>query len=226
MNNLIVVSFITHREHLIDEYEAELAAVGIDSCFHPVHLPNATYSITARWKLTHILEMCDRFSSYSRIIFSDGWDVYFVGTRHDLHIPSTPLISAERNCYPDPSLASQISGDTPWRFPNAGMVSGAPADLVSWAARALTTPDVDEMEQLWMNRRLAAGDFPIPLDSATSLFYTVSPDEDGSLKMRDHRPWNSVCGTYPQFFHFSGRCPVGSFQAMLQGRSESLCESA
>jgi len=227
MKDVIVVSAITERRHMIDEYEDQLAAAGIDFHLEPIKLDNGIASITARWRFGFIRAMCERFKSYRRIIFTDAWDVLFFGTKEDLlgKISPFPLVSAERNCWPEENLVDRIPDNGPWRYVNAGMFCGKPSVILGWIEDALRTPDLDMMDQAWFNRRLANRDFAIIPDYRTSIFYTVSYDrEDGSLHKRLRGPCNYAYGTYPQFFHFAGPCSSVPFRAMLR-TGEPLCAS-
>ena len=227
--DVIVVSAITERRHMIDEYEDQLAATGIDFHLEPVTLADGIGSITAWWKFSFLREMCQRFSDYDRIIFTDAWDVLFFGSKSELlaKIPSWPTFSAERNCWPESELAESIISTSPWRFCNAGMMAGAPLAILRWLETPSPSSDWDMMDQAWLNRRLADHSFPVTLDETTKLFYTVSCDrEDGSLRIRNSKPFNARYGTYPQFLHFAGPCSSTPFRAMLRGATESLCASA
>ena len=226
MSDLIVVSAITERRHMIDEYEDQLAAAGIDFHLENIVLPNGIASITARWRLMFLHRMCERFMGYDRIVFTDGWDVLFYGNKADVmaKIPARPMVSAERNCWPEPYLAGKIPATSPWPYVNAGMLSGSPDLILEWISGAEKTDDLGMMDQAWFNRRLAAGDYPVNLDFNTSLFYTVSYDrEDASLRLKGGELWNAFYGSYPQFFHFAGPCSSVPFRAMLRGATDCLC---
>jgi hypothetical protein len=228
MSDVIVVSAITERRHMIDEYEDQLAAAGIDFHLETVNLADGIGSITARWKLAFMRRMCERFAHFSRIVFTDAWDVLFFGTKEELlaKLPDFPMLGAERNCWPEPGIASNFNSGSPWRFCNAGMLAGCPKQILQWIELALKTPDLDMMEQAWFNRRRANQDLMFRLDVYTSLFYNVSYDrEDGALQLRGGRLWNSTFDTFPQFFHFPGPCSSVPFRAMLR-TGKPLCASA
>jgi hypothetical protein len=223
MKDVIVVSAMTERRHMIDEYEDQLAAAGIDHYIHPVTLDNGIVSITARWKFTFVADMCQQFRDYSRIVFTDAWDVLFFGNRWDFYekLPIDPIISAERNCWPETGVMSNIDG--PWRYFNAGMMGGHPKWLREFAEESLKDPDADLMEQAWLNRK-KLDDSQI-IDYRTKVFYTVSYDrEDGLLCLRDGKPYNWAHDTYPQLFHFAGPCSSVPFRKMLR-TGEPLCAS-
>lgn len=224
--SIIVVAYATHRAGMLDEYEAQLAAADI-----PFHIeqaspmPQGANSITMRRRIDYMRAMCEKFIDYERIVMTDAFDVLFFGTKQELidKVSWVPTVSAERNCYPEPSLADKFVDVTPWRYCNNGMLSGGPDKILAFLRWAERTPDLDILDQGWFNRRMADGGMPLAIDWYTKVFYVVSAtQEDGALKMEGERPWNSKTGAFPAFFHFSGKCPDDHFRAMLRGEVESL----
>lgn len=219
MNDVIVVTGATHRDGMLDEYEQQLANAGIDFHIEPFGpLPNGANSVTIRARVNLLREAAQRFHDYSRMVVTDAWDVLFYGTKDALlaRIPDTLVISAERNCYPEPHLAPLFTSTSPWRFVNAGLYAGTPQYIFDWCQRVEEKGEHTILDQAWLNRRKSEGSDLVPLDENTDLFYTVSStQEDGSLMMHDGRPWNAHTGSHPLFFHFSGKCPTESFREML-----------
>lgn len=225
MKDVIVVSYATHRAGLLDEYEAQLAAAGIDFHLETVELVEGINSVTARWKFEFMRRMCERFIDYQRIVFTDAWDVLFFGRKEDLSIPPHLLISGERNCWPEDGIAEAIQSPSPWRYCNAGLVCGSPLMIRDWLLWNSSVGDPGGLEQQWFNRRIVDRASPVFVDAMTRHFYTVSADkEDCSLRSISGRPWNSRYNTSPQFFHFSGQCPTEPFRRMLE-TGEPLCAS-
>lgn len=225
--DVIVVMHATHRAHLMDEYEGQLRDAGIDHHVEPVTLPDGINSMTIEWRLNFWERMCQQFSGYERIVFTDAWDVLFYGTK-DALLPKIPnvLISAERNCWPDETLAVKYRNDSPWRFPNPGCMAGYPDVIVTWVdiIRRLAFPDMQEMDQLWFCKRSIDHPILVPLDTKTTMFYVASQDqEDKSLTLsEDLGLYNMRFGTYPQFVHFAGPCHPDPFRAMLRGEVDAL----
>lgn len=223
--SIIVVAYATHRAGMLDEYEAQLASADI-----PFHLeqaspmPQGANSITMRRRIDYMRAICEKFIDYELIVMTDAWDVLFFGDKQTLvdKIRGRFTVSGERNCYPEGHLSPMFKSRSQWRFVNNGMLTGAPEEILAFLAWADTTPDLHILDQAWFNRRAAEGD-AFYLDESTEFFYVVSAwMEDGSLKLKDGRPWNSRYGTYPAWFHFSGKCPDDRFRAMLRGEVESL----
>lgn len=231
MKDLIVCSYATHRAGMLDEYESQLEAAGIDFHLEPVTLADGINSVTARWKFEYMRRMCEQFSDYSRIVLTDAWDVLFFGAKENLmkNLPECFTVSTERNCWPEEQIAAGIIGDSLWRFCNAGMIAGSPEKILSWL-RFMTEPRVNLLglgEQAWFNRLVAYDHFSIARDLHTEVFYTVSADKERGELQVDYKgwPWNSRYNTSPQFFHFSGKCPTEPFrETMYTGKP--LCASA
>lgn len=226
MNDLIVVAGATHREGFIDEYESQLRNAGVDFHLEPLFdLPAGANSITMQRRIDYIRKVCEKFVSYDKVVMTDAWDVLFYGTKEEVlsKIPGTMIVSAERNCYPEPHLAPHFQSSSPWRFANNGMLAGSPAYMLEWCDRALNEGDLAILDQAWFNRRCATGSDLVHLDETTDLFYVVSAtQEDGSLQMRDGRPVNAASGKFPNFFHFSGKCPDFWFRKLWTGEISAL----
>lgn len=231
MKDVIVIVHATERKFLMDEYEEQLRTAGIDFHVEKIEpLVNGLASMTMRWRCEYWKSMCQKFSDYKYLIFTDAWDVMFFGARDQLilklqHI-NYPLLSAERNCWPDPESPRSLNwSSSPWKFVNCGMMAGSNSDIIVSSEKFLSKPDLDIMDQQWMNRLLnqSGTTRPMGLDRDCYLFYTVSADkEDGSLTMEGDRIYNQYHDTFPNFFHFAGPCHPDPFRSMVRGEIESL----
>lgn len=220
MKDVIVVSGVTHRAGMLDEYTAQLAAAGVPFALEPYpHLSMGANSVSMAVKLEFLRRVAEIYSDYKTIINTDAWDVLFFGNYDDLvaAAPSKILISAERNCYPEPHLCNSIRNGGLWRYANAGTLAANREYLLRWLDAVQEIGDLNILDQMWYNRRLANGNLEIvPLDYETRLFYVESSTmEDDSLKVVDGRLWNSVYGTYPVFVHFSGQTSPERIKRML-----------
>jgi hypothetical protein len=222
MPELIVIAGCTERRGMLDEYERQLAAVDIPFFLEALEpLPAGANSITMARRIAYVRKMARQFAAYRKIVITDAWDVLFFGSASEVaaKIPEGILVSAERNCYPEGDLGDKIQGTTPWRYANPGMIAGTSNSLLEWAAQAEQTADQNILDQAWFNRRRAEGSPLVPLDETTKLFYVVSANlEAGELQMEEGRPWNGLCETFPNFFHFSGGCPTDGFRKMLEAQ--------
>lgn len=197
-NEVMVCAGVTHRAGLLDDYERQLERAGV-----PFHLeivppmPAGPNSMTMRRKIDFVEQMAKMFCDYDSIYITDGWDVLFFGTRQEL-IHKAPLFrfAAEANSYPE---TVEGTGDTPWRFANAGCMVGTPGRLIQWVRMVEAIGDLDILDQAWLNRHLDI----TPLDTQTMLFYVVAPG-DQMVWQEDGRARNMRCDTFPNFLHFSG----------------------
>lgn len=216
MDDVIIVTGCTGRMGLIDAYEQQLFSAGIAYVID--NTPYATSSFNMLKRISYWREIAERYIQYKMIVITDAWDVLFFGTKEDLltKFKDGVLISAERNCFPGPEfgykdLTNVITGDTPWRYSNPGMVAANPGHLLGWLDAAERTLDLTNSDQAWCNYRLHDSPGFVQLDTRTRLFYVISYSdgrlEDGALKIKDGRLWNSTCDTYPNFFHFAGHGP-------------------
>ena len=219
MNEVIVVAGCTHRDGFIEEYEAQLAAADIPFYLKQLDpLPAGANSINMQRRINFFRDIAQQFIDYKVVYITDAWDVLFFGTKQELidKAPDTFLCSAERNCYPEAHLSDVILGITPWKYANNGMVAANPNFLIRWCDQAEQIGELGLLDQAWFNRRRAYQDGFYQLDVTTDLFYVVSAWlEDGSLQVRNGRPWNSLCNTFPNFLHFSGKCPSDGVRKML-----------
>jgi hypothetical protein len=219
MNEVIVVSACTHRDGFIDEYENQLKSANIPFYLEPLDdLKGGANGFSMNIRMNFLRKMATKFIDYKILYATDAWDVLFLGTKQELidNAPSGFLCGAERNCYPESHLAKRIHGDTPWRYCNAGLIACPPDVLLRWCDEVESNPETDILDQTWLNRRLVESSPLVSLDSHTSLFYVVSETlEDETLQTKNGRLWNSLCNTFPAFFHFSGKCPTDKIRSML-----------
>ena len=143
MKPLIVISYATKRAGLLDIYERQLADAGIDFYLCPI-LPLTTWEqlSTIGFTIGMVREMLDRFKDYEHIVFTDAYDMLFFGTQEEvigkldrgniLLLQNPILMAAEKNCFPDPTVADKIRGDTPWRYANGGCFAGTHTALARW----------------------------------------------------------------------------------------------
>jgi hypothetical protein len=228
MNKLVICTYCDVARGMLEEYREQLHCAGI-AAFHvetikPFPHPSG---LPVSFKFSWMREFALRFvGEFERLVFTDAYDVLFVSSSDIAdRIPAEVTWAAERNCYPEPELAEKIIGETPWRYVNAGLMSGAPQAIIDWVDGAQRHPayEPELLDQRWLNRRLADTPGMVKIDSGTANFYVVSSTlERGELQMRNGLPWNSLCNSTPSFFHFSGQCPTESFRELLAGRALEL----
>ena len=221
-SDFLLITSMSAPNKLSSRYFAQLDAAGIPYRVYPNSMttPNdgslgACATAWRRW--------AEENSSYSRLIITDAWDVLCYGTHERvneilLSLPTFPVFAGERNCYPQPELASLITGRTPWRFVNGGMLTSSPGDLINWCNLIELHPAYNPymLAQQWLNQGLAAGDPLVKVDWETRLFYCLFLEDQGNeLGVKDGQPFNALTSTSPPFIHFNGSWPTEPFLRMM-----------
>ena len=121
------------------------------------------------------------------VLFTDGYDTILLGGEKEImerYRRIAPeggiVISAEKTCYPDPSLASTYpTSATPYRFLNSGGIIGTAADILGaletmeeMKATMPEDPFLYSNQYLWTRMMLEKGNTGIRLDINCDLFQT------------------------------------------------------
>lgn len=177
-------------------------------------------------KIKYIREFCKRFGRYKFIALSDAHDVTFYGTKEAVlkKIPKEGVLcAAEKNCYPDASLADKIPGRTPWRFVNGGLSAATPENFLWWCDELERHPlyEREILDQGFLNKILAEGSPLCQIDSETKLFFNLYGGYD-ELDFASGMPINTVCCTFPNFIHASGKWDAREMFARYERSLKSL----
>lgn len=230
---------------LHEEYLKQLEKAGIDYYVH-THtepLPNKDLG-DLNGQLTAMTHLLNKFGHYQKVVFTDGWDVLYFGTKEETlrNIPDTHVLLAAESPY-WPNDGGGWAGTTPWRSVNGGLLAGTPENMHEWMRRVKTHFQYNPgaVNQFWLNDRLQDGSDFIHIDNTTSLFYCMHKDggqhtkEDGTewvsvynpypaLTFRQGKPWNSLCNTFPQFIHFQARCHTAPIPGAWLEQARLLCK--
>ncbi len=210
MKDLLVIMCCTEPQGTMAEYQRQLADAGIDVHVEPMKDFAAANCLGAQ--VAGERELATRFRDYGKIMFSDAFDVLFYGTKADVlaKIPDKGvLLAAERNCYPDATLADGMWGTTPWRFVNGGLLAGTPDAILEWLDRIETHPMYNPAfcNQSFFNLLRFNKSSLMRIDDTTELFYCLFGERDELHFGADGFPVNGVCKTRPQFIHANGHWP-------------------
>lgn len=212
---LQVIATCTQRKGLLPMLEKQLDTAGIAFHVEPLaHMPNGVGNLD--WKVKYVRRMLDKFGDVEHLVFTDAWDVLFYGTERDVVSKITgdvPILAAERNCWPDAYLAPHFPGDTPWKYPNGGLMAGTPETIDNWLRMIVTDPSYCKwlVDQQFLNhRRLQGHVMTSGLDTHTELFYCCFQDQ-GELQFENGMPVNALCGTRPSFLHMNGNTELAPF---------------
>lgn len=215
-NDLLVIMGATTEGGTMRKYIEQLTAAGID---HHVdwrdEYPNMNGGGTLAYKMKTMREGATRFSHYKKLVFSCAFDVTFYGAKEDAlrNIPNEGvLIAAEKNCYPDQSLASFITGETSSRYYNGGLLAGTPASFLKWIDAVECHPMYasrsEGLDQTFFNILLAAdSNHPlVKVDARGKLFFCLFGGYD-ELEFENGIPVNKITSEHPCFVHANGKWP-------------------
>ena len=169
--------------------------------------------------------LAERFANYKKLIFSDGWDVLFFGTREEVirKIPNDyVLLAAERNCWPKYiELDDKIEGPTAWRYANGGLLAGTPENIIVWldALMRHSRFNGEHVDQYLYNLLLYDRSELLHIDDHTELFYCALKEQE-ELQFENELPVNTACATHPQFIHANGCFDMG---VILKRMSNPVC---
>lgn len=191
-------------------YLSQLEAAGIDhNCETLTEFPANGGSLG--YKVAGLHRRVVQNLHYDKIVFTDGHDVQYFGSRKDLiaKIPDAGVIlGAERNCYPEPNLAHIIQTPRPFSYANGGWLAGSPESFLMWLDAIVRHPEYNDLilDQAWFNRRLAENDPLIQIDYRTEIVYcTFGEGADiADLQWEGDVPINAFYGTHPNFIHCNG----------------------
>ena len=208
MNDLIVLTGASCVHGTMELYLRQLADAKID--VHVEDLSKTDLGIGAHmdYKIRYIRDLVGRFQHYERIVMTDAFDVTFYGSREDVirKIPTDHILwGAEKNCYPDPSIAVRIPDRGPWRFTNGGLVCGTPENFVKWCDAVESHPTLlsGYLDQQFMNILLSEESDLCHIDHRTELFFCLYCGYP-ELDFEKGLPVNTLYGTHPNWIHANG----------------------
>lgn len=207
MKDAIVTMAVSGIQGMMPEYIRRLSGAGItvnvDDLSVVTQFGN-DFSIAT--KLATLRFTASRFHDYEFIIASDGWDVMFYGDKDDLlsRIPENGVLwAAEKNCWPNESLADQFPDRGPWRFLNGGLLAGSPRSILEECNLIESHPQYkpEAIDQGFLNFLLSRDE--ITIDWETRLFFCLFKGYD-ELQFENGHPVNTHYGTQPLFIHANG----------------------
>lgn len=231
--DLLVVTPCSKPDLMLAEYSAQLAQAGIDHYVKPLpdvdpsHGWDVSIGLTGfasiGYRLNRLEEILDYAKDYKKLVITDAWDVLFFGDKQAT-LAAIPddyvLLAAEIPYWPE-----EHTGNTPWGGVNGGATAGTPASIREWIQKVRGNWDYrsGEVDQFWLNKRVRERADWLHIDRNTTLFYCMSKDT-GALQFKNNRPFNTLCGTTPQFIHFQGRSHNEPIPAAWLEQARRVCK--
>ena len=209
MNDLIVISAASCEKGYLSLYREQLAKAGID--FHLEDISGTEIPAlggNSAIKTASMISLSQRFSHYKKIVFTDAFDFCFFGERDDViaKIPDDYVLwGAEKNCYPDQTIAPRIPDRGLHRYGNGGFLCGPPEAMIAWAEKLRERPGYhgNVLDQQYLNLYLSEEDDFVKIDHTTSICFCLFGGYE-ELQFEKGLPVNSTYGTHPNFVHFNG----------------------
>lgn len=159
-------------------------------------------------------------------LFTDGADTFVKDTAATIlakyqRVGSLILLSAEKNCWPDATIATHypiVDKRSPWRYINSGGWMGERRALI--AALDYMSMEIEEYgnddQKLWTRWYLyGRGRLVSGIDSGCNVFQTMASAASHELSPDGS---NAVTHNTPSVYHFNGRTQgIGNWYRMLTG---------
>ena len=206
MNDLLVVMAASCMHGTMALYCEQLTEAGIEwRIMDNRDNPNLNGGGNLGYRVKKFREWATMFQQYEKLIFSDAFDVTFYGTKEEVieKIPADHILhAAEKNCYPDPSVAPRIGVPGPWRFANGGLVAGTPQTFAEWCFAAEVHPRYNPrvLDQQFLNECVAEQSLLCDIDHRTELFFCLFGGYE-ELSWENGIPINTLYDTRPKFLH-------------------------
>jgi len=159
------------------------------------------------YKITELYKYLKN-SNIDDFIMLDAFDVYCISGPNQFKLNTDKvIISAEKQCYPDPSKAIHFISLSRWRYPNSGQIYGKSKYFIELVER-YPFPDA-ENDQSWYTDQCVIGN--IELDTKCVAFQSIAFEEDDDFTFHNNRLINNITGTAPIFLHGNGKTDMTKF---------------
>lgn len=210
MNDLIVVMGASEEHGMMNLYLRQLASGGIEYVVvDGSDKPNINGGGNLGYRVKKFREVASLYQHYERMIISDAFDMLFYGTKEQVlsKIPTDYVLhAAEKNCYPNESLALPIPDRGPWKYANGGFVAGTPSQILGWCSEVEHHPlyQPNSLDQHFLNILTSEGSPHGVIDYETNLCFCLYGSYP-ELEFERGLPINTLYGTRPSFIHANGK---------------------
>lgn len=173
--------------------------------------------INPGWKILKYWELLKEINAPNRLFcLVDSNDLFFIRSPEALikayqECCSDVVISAERNSTVKGSETFFSSIESPFRYPNSGMICGTRDALITILEKCINT-DNDQTE---LTSKIMSGEVNISLDTKARIAATI-PFATQELQFDDFTLWeftskglrSKIFQTEPVIVHFPGKVPI------------------
>ena len=188
----------------------------MDSCAN-LGLSYYLFGLGEQWpgaieaKIIRLLWEIERLET-EYVLMTDAGDSFVMADEDELlaRTPAAPpVVSAEKNCWPQPQLAEYYPGSvSPWRYVNSGGYIGT-KEGVAGMLRAMhaSLPSDDQGDDQFALSLAYLNGYPLILDTLCQVFQTAAGAGQDEFSWQGNRLRNNVTGSTPCVLHFNGHTP-------------------
>lgn len=159
------------------------------------------------YKITELYKYLKQ-SNLEEFIMLDAFDVYCVAGPEEFKLQTDKvIISAEKQCYPDPNKSIHFKSSSRWKYPNSGQIYGKSKHLIELVER-YPFPEA-ENDQSWYTDQCAMDN--IELDTECIAFQSIAFEQEDDFTLHNNRLTNNITGTTPIFLHGNGKTDMTKF---------------
>ncbi len=152
---------------------------------------------------------------YDLILYTDGYDTFFVrefpGEQFFYDRFPAGVYSAEKNCWPDPSIADRYpTAASEWKYLNAGQWLLKRGDFMHMADYNPIRPS--DNDQPWHARLFLSGQYAMRLDDKCELFQSVAFLAPGDFDTGGAELVNLKTGSRPYIVHGNGGTDLSPYE--------------
>lgn len=212
-----VLSFTSHTDvNGVKVFQKQLDKFGYDydliiTPFHWGQQQRQTYE----WCLANR-------DNYSHMIYSDSWDVLFVGGMNEItsRLPDVEFLGSVEKAFFPPNEATQARykpTESEWKYINAGGWFCSIERFIGWQEQV---PSSGVNDQTWLHERyldsMERGE-NVALDTNCDIFQSIAFDggEDFAYDYENQRLVNNKTGSKPVILHANGRTDMRKVYALI-----------
>lgn len=146
-------------------------------------------------------------------IYCDAYDVIAIdsmaNTLKRIRNKDKIIVSAERNCWPDPDRAINYpETKSPWKYVNSGCYFGNAEMFKKMVEENPIQQHTDD--QRWFTDQFLKG--LVELDSNCNIFQSIAFGQESDFELKGNKLINTITKTKPVFIHGNGRTDMSRWK--------------